>query len=123
MTSAFACDLTVFTPAQRERLRALVQRVFEACRDAEELPDGFRLRFPAEANDGAARTAGNGSLVLSIAEWITLERLCCPSITFAIEFEEKRGPIAVRMTGRPGIKPFLLAEFNGRISEKLPPAR
>jgi hypothetical protein len=41
----------------------------------------------------------------------------------AIEFEEERGPIAVRMTGGPGIKPFLLAEFAGRIAEKLPPAR
>jgi hypothetical protein len=29
----------------------------------------------------------------------------------------------VRMTGRPGIKPFLLAEFTGRIVDKLPHAR
>lgn len=117
MTSPLACDLGVFTPQQRARLRGLAQQVFDACRDAEELPDGYRLRFPTQASE-----AGGAALALSIAEWITLERLCCPCITFAIEFEEERGPIAVRMTGRSGIKPFLLAEFKGRIAKKLPHA-
>jgi hypothetical protein len=121
VSSAFACNLAVFTPAQRERLRTLVHEVFTACRDAEELPDGYRLRFPAEPLGAAAQTAATLPVVLT--EWITLERLCCPSITFAIEFEEEQGPIAVRMTGRPGIKAFLLAEFAGRIADKLPPAR
>jgi hypothetical protein len=90
---------------------------------AEELPDGFRLRFPARAGATAPQAADDGPLVLSIAEWIILERRCCPSITFAIEFEAGRGPVAVRMTGRPGIKPFLLAEFKGRIADRLPRAR
>ena len=118
MTAPLACDLGVFTPEQQARLRDLVQQVFAACRDAEEQPDGYRLRFPTEAD-----RAGGAALALSITEWTTLERLCCPCITFAIEFESEQGPIAVRMTGRPGIKPFLLAEFKGRIAEKLPHAR
>ncbi len=121
MTSPLACDLGVFTPEQRMRLRDLVQQVFEACRDAEELPDGYRLRFSARADEAPARESA--SLALSITEWITLERLCCPCITFAIEFAEERGPIAVRMTGRSGIKQFLLAEFGGRLAHKLPHAR
>lgn len=122
MASEFACDLTVFTPAQRERLRGLVRQVFDACRDVEELPDGFRLRFPArpEAQTGAA---DDGALPLTIAEWITLERRCCPCIAFAIEFAPDRGPLAVRMTGAPGIKPFLLSEFGERIAQKRPHAR
>ena len=123
MTAAFAGDLTVFTPAQRERLRTLVPQVFDACREAEELADGYRLRFPVPPGEGAARAAAAGAFALTIAEWITLERLCCPCITFAMELESERGPIAVRMTGRPGIKPFLLAEFKGRIADKLPHAR
>jgi hypothetical protein len=81
MTAPLACDLGVFTLEQRERLRALVQQVFDACRDADELPDGYRLRFPS----------GGASLALSVTEWIALERLCCPCITFAIEFEEEQG--------------------------------
>lgn len=122
MTSVFACDLSVFTPGQRARLRHLVEQVFEACGQAEELPDGFRLRFPAGAAT-APGGGGNAALALMIAEWITLERLCCPCIAFAVEFEAKRGPITVRMTGTEGIKPFLLAEFEGRIAEKLPHAQ
>lgn len=122
MASVFACDLTAFTPDQRERLRGLVEQVFEACGQAEELSDGFRLRFPV-GSVSAAGGRGNAALALMITEWITLERLCCPSIAFAVEFEAERGPIAVRMTGTEGVKPFLLAEFKGRIAEKLPHAR
>ena len=64
-----------------------------------------------------------GSLPLTITEWIGLEQLCCPCIDFTLEFAAERGPIAVRMTGQPANKPFLLAEFKGRIAEKLPRAR
>ncbi|GEM_PF-6698118 len=60
-------------------------------------------------------------IAVAIAAWITLERLCCPSITFTVEFENQRGPIAVRMTGQPGIEQFLLAEFKGKIADRLPP--
>lgn len=120
MAPTFACDLSVFTPAQRERLRTLVHEVFAACRDVEELEDGYRLRFSAEPDGATVQSAA--ALPLMLTEWVTLERLCCPCIIFAIEFAEARGPIAVRMAGRPGIKPFLLAEFADRIAEKLPPA-
>ncbi|HEV2440003.1 MAG TPA: hypothetical protein VGX97_08065 [bacterium] len=122
MASAFACDLTVFAPEQRDRLRGLVRKVFDACREAEELPDGYRLSFAGESGEPGAAAPGGG-LALTIAAWISLERLCCPCIRFAMEFEEVRGPVAVRMTGRPGIKPFLLAEFGRRIAGKLPRAR
>ena len=121
MGLVFACDLSVFTPDQRARLRHLVERVFEACGEAEEVPDGFQLRFPPES--ATAPSGGHAALALMITEWITLERLCCPCIAFAVEFEPDRGPIAVRMTGTEGIKPFLLAEFKGRIAEKLPSGR
>ncbi|HKX16890.1 MAG TPA: hypothetical protein VJT33_02630 [bacterium] len=122
MATVFACDLSVFTPDQRERLRDLVAQVFEACGQAEELPDGFRLRFPV-GSVPAAGGGGNAAPAPMITEWITLERLCCPCIAFAVEFAAEGGPITVRMTGAEGIKSFLLAEFKGRIAEKLPHAR
>jgi|AmaraimetFIIA100_FD_contig_41_25181524_length_1034_multi_4_in_0_out_0_1 hypothetical protein len=117
MAAPLACDLTVFSPGQRERLRGLVQRVFDACLATEELADGYRLRFAAVGADDAMEPV---PLAVSIAEWITLERLCCSCITFTIEFEDQRGPLAVRMTGQPGIKQFLLTEFEGKIADKLP---
>jgi hypothetical protein len=120
MSAPLACDLTVLTTEQRGRLRILVRRVFDACAGAAELPNGFRLLFSGRANQSEPAA---GSLAVAIAEWITFERRCCPCITFAIEFEEEQGPIAVRMTGGPGIKPFLLAEFKWRIADKLPDAR
>jgi len=116
MAAPFACDLSVFTPEQRERLRGLVRRVFDACHTAEELADGYRLHFAAAGADDALAPV---PIAVAIADWITLERLCCPCITFAVEFKDQRGPIAVRMIGRPGIKPFLLAEFDDKIADKL----
>jgi hypothetical protein len=117
MAAPLACDLTVFSPGQRERLRSLVQRVFDACLATEELDDGYRLRFAAVGADDAMEPV---LLAVTIADWITLERLWCPCITFTIEFEDQRGPLAVRMTGEPGIKQFLLAEFKDKIADKLP---
>jgi hypothetical protein len=78
----------------------------------------FRVRAYAGADDAMESVP----LAVSIAEWITRERLCCPCITFAIEFQDQRGPMAVRMTGRPGIKQFLLTEFHDKITDKLPRA-
>jgi hypothetical protein len=114
MTAPFACDLTVFSPEERESLRGLARSVFDACDHVRELPDGYKLQFPADG--GGARGA---SLATAVARWVALERRCCPCISFTIEFPEDCGPVAVRMTGRPGIKPFLVAEFKERITRKL----
>ena len=114
MAAPFACDLTVFTATERGALRTLVQQVFDACDGVDELADGYRLRFPGDANNAAG-----AEFPATIVEWVTLERRCCPCIAFTIEFPEDRGPLAVRLTGRPGIKPFLLAEFKDRIAAKL----
>jgi len=45
------------------------------------------------------------------AEFITLERLCCPFLTLALEVERERGPLWLKLTGREGVKPFLRAEL------------
>ncbi|HLW48710.1 MAG TPA: hypothetical protein VKW09_13205 [bacterium] len=117
MTSPLACDLTVFRADERQELRSLARRVFDACDGVDELADGYRLRFTDGGEDGPSE------LVTAVVEWIALERRCCPCIAFVIEFPEDHRPMAVRMTGRPGIKPFLVAEFQGRLTGKLPRGR
>jgi hypothetical protein len=45
------------------------------------------------------------------AEFMTLERLCCPFLTLTLEVERERGPLWLTLTGREGVKPFLQAEL------------
>jgi hypothetical protein len=85
---------------QRARHHELAQRLRSAVVGFEELPDGYAARFLAEP-----------TTVLLIAEFMTLERLCCPCFTLTLEVEKERGPLWLKVTGREGIKPFIRAEF------------
>jgi hypothetical protein len=85
---------------QRERHRALAQRLRPAILEFEELLDGYAARFSPDS-----------AMVLLLAEFVTLERLCCPFFTLAVETERDGGPLRLKVTGPAGIKPFIRAEF------------
>lgn len=99
-TPAFACCLDAFDAEQLPRYMAIRQQIVAAHEVREELPDGYRWRFPAEP-----------SLLLTLAEFISLERLCCPFFAFDLELEADGGPLWLRLTGREGVKDFLQAAF------------
>jgi hypothetical protein len=98
--SPLACDFTAMTAGQRERRQTLAQHLHTAIQEVRELPDGYAFRFPAEP-----------ALCLTVAEFMTLERLCCPFFTFELELEREGGPLWLRLTGREGVKQFLRAEL------------
>ena len=100
MNSPFICDMTAMTKAQRTRHHALGKQLRISVIEFVELPNGYAARFPLQAE-----------LVLLVAEFITLERLCCPFFTFGLEVEKEGGPLWLKMTGDQGIKPFIRAEF------------
>lgn len=85
---------------QRERHRVVAQHLRGAIQEVRELPDGHAFRFHVEP-----------STVLMAAEFMTLERLCCPFLTLTLEVERERGPLWLTLTGREGVKPFLQAEL------------
>src|SRR5215813_10204491 len=93
--SPVACRLGVFTPTQRARWRGRV----EAKRA---LGDGFALRLPGDADT-----------LLAAAEWMTLERLCCPFLGFALELEPDGGAAWLRLSGRAEVKAFLREALGG----------
>jgi hypothetical protein len=57
------------------------------------------LSFPADA-----------AVFLQLAEWISLERRCCPFLEFALEWKQDDS-VSVRLTGQPGVKEFIAAEM------------
>ena len=105
MESPFVCDMNALTAEQRTRHRELATQLRPAVVEFIELPDGYAARFQPKRE-----------LVLQIAEFITLEGLCCPFFTLALEIEKEGGPLFLKITGREGVKPFVRAEFG--ISEE-----
>ena len=51
-----------------------------------------------------------GSLV-RVAEFIELERRCCPFFRFELEVQDEGGAAWLRLTGRMGVKQFIAAEL------------
>jgi hypothetical protein len=68
--------------------------------EVQELPDGYAIRFAPDAE-----------MWMRLAEFITLEKQCCPFLAFALGAEEENGSMWLRITGREGTKGFVAAEL------------
>jgi hypothetical protein len=96
-----ACDLSALTPAERERRRTLFGAVVHAIVGRAELERGIELRVDL-AKLGLP----------ALAEWIALERRCCPFLHFTIELAAGDGPVTFALWGSDGVKDFLRAEMD-----------
>lgn len=95
------CDLNALDPAQREKHQANTEQLFGSVEQIEELPDGYAFRWRAES-----------VTILKVADFISLEHLCCPFFNFALELEAENGPLWLKLSGRAGVKQFILAELD-----------
>lgn len=100
--SPIACDMSAIDPALRARHIAAGGEVFGAAEEIREIPGGYAFRLPAESDT-----------LLKAAEFISLERLCCPFLRFSLEVEPEGGPVRLRLTGREGVKAFVREEVSG----------
>jgi hypothetical protein len=90
-----ACELGVFSDSERQRYGVLREELSAARRGAREVENGYTFRYP-----------GDPQVFLELAEWITLERRCCPFLTFTVEFHSD-GEIELTLSGDPNVKEFL----------------
>jgi hypothetical protein len=97
--SPIACDMSAIEPALRAVHIARGGRVFRAAEEIREMPDGYAFRLPNESDT-----------LLKAAEFVALERLCCPFLGFALEVAPEGGPVWLRLTGREGVKAFIREE-------------
>ena len=97
--SPFACDMSAIAADQRSAHLATIEKLFQTVKSIRELPDGYSFRLPNEAN-----------ILLTAAQFITFERLCCPFFGFGLEIEREGGAVWLSLTGREGVKPFIMAE-------------
>ncbi len=94
-TPPVACDLTAIPAAERPQHAAVVGEWRSRVQSTSELPDGFAYRFEPDAD-----------ILLTLAEFIARERLCCPFLGFQIELEPG-GPLWLRLSGPAGAKDFI----------------
>jgi hypothetical protein len=97
--SPLACDMTAIAPERREAHIANIKKLFGLVQRTRELPDGYAFELPNESD-----------VMLTATEFISLERLCCPFFGFALEIEREGGSLWLSLTGRAGVKPFIMAE-------------
>jgi hypothetical protein len=104
-----ACDLNALSAPQRERHRALGDRLHSAVVGRVEIANGYTLvldlgRLPADS-------AGFPFCVVEVAEWVDLEAHCCPFLDFGIDVSRRGRVLKLRLTGGKGVKAFLKTEL------------
>ena len=97
--AVFACNLKALTAQERIHHTENSRQLRAAVVETQERPAGLRFRL-----DGPALT--------TIADWVQLERRCCPFFTFAIELEGDGGPTWLTLSGAPGVKEFIRLELD-----------
>src|SRR5215204_1485332 len=95
-----ACDPAALTAEQRERKRSLQRLLGANLRELRELEHGYAFRHSPDE-----------IVLLAVAEFVALERLCCPFFDFGIEVGRSGGPVWFRMTGEEQAKIVLEAEL------------
>lgn len=98
--SAIACDLTAFTLRQKKNHELLSKELLSGCKEIREVRNGYSFRF-----------LGETGWYLKVARWITLEKLCCPFLTFNLSLERQDGSAWLRITGPRGVKQLLKNYF------------
>jgi hypothetical protein len=89
--------LDALTPAERARSAELLGELRAAMAERSELGDGWEFRLR------------DGTSLARVAEWIALERRCCPFFRFRLDVEGEDGPVWLRLTGA-GVREFLAAQ-------------
>ena len=88
---SLACNLGAHTPAQRARHRELLVEILAKQLEGRQQTNGYAITLPAETG-----------LISTVAEYISLERLCCPGLRLSLTCEPNRGPIKLEISGADG---------------------
>lgn len=95
-----ACNMKAVSATERARYQVLIETIERAVRTQSELPSGFSWNL-----DGSKMT------ILEAAEWISLERRCCPFLNLQVEASGSGVDFKLNLQGPEGVKAFLKSEF------------
>jgi hypothetical protein len=99
-----ACCHTVFTKEERLDYKDAWGELEKRRIAITEIEAGFQYQFPGD------------SYTLSLLyDWISLERKCCPFLTFTVSASHEYEPILLQLTGNDEVKKFLRNELSDKI--------
>jgi hypothetical protein len=98
--ATLTCNLKALGSGQRPRYNALMKRLRAAVRNGKTLPAGYAYQLDQQ-----------GITLPEVAEWMSMERLCCPFLTFELSATGKSTDWLLTLTGPEGVKPLLQTEF------------
>jgi hypothetical protein len=98
--SSFACVMNAIDPEKRQQHVETSKYLFHLVHEIRELTNGYAFRLENEPD-----------VLVKLAEFISLEKLCCPFFGFTIAVEPEGGDLWLRLTGREGVKAFIQAEI------------
>ena len=93
-----ACNWAALTAEEQERQQALHRQLRADVEEVRELADGYAFRHSPDR-----------AVLLTIAEFVANERLCCPFFEFGLTVEGDGGPVWLRITGEGEAKRVLEA--------------
>ncbi len=100
----FACDMRAIPADRRDAHLATIVTLFRSVKNLRELPNGYAFQLSNEPN-----------ILLTAAQFIALERLCCPFFEFSVSVERNGGAVWLSLAGREGVKPFIMAEIGDHL--------
>lgn len=99
-TSPLACNMAVFTPAERESHIQNTLQLYQTVQDIHEAENGYEFLFPHTTE------------MAKLTEFISNEKLCCPFLEFTLRIVPNEKPISLTLTGPEGTQEFLREEFS-----------
>ncbi len=102
-TPALACNLKAIAAAERPRYDDLMKRLRASVSKRVENADGYAFNL-----------TGRTISLRDVAEWISMERLCCPFLTFQLYVSGSQADWTLTLTGPRGAKAILQEEFPAR---------
>lgn len=94
------CNRDAIGAQERPRYNDLLHKLRTSVHDRRELPDGYSFRL------------GEQSISLTeVAEWIRMERQCCPFLVFQIDVPAGNAEVQLTLRGPSGTKAILASEF------------
>ena len=98
--SKFYCNIKALNPEERARHKKLSEKLIAARAAIVETDKGYEFQFtPATMT------------LAELAEWSVAVSKCCPFLDFHLDLENEGQLLCLRLTGAPGVKPFIRAEF------------
>lgn len=96
---ALACDMTAFTPEERERHASLWKQVRALAPEPQATASGVAFRLPARPD-----------LARDLVELAALEQRCCPFLRIVVAFEPDGATLTLTLEGDDGVREFLAGD-------------